>query len=231
MASTLHFESSQQAKAQPASYNHNLDICIITAVCCCCATLISYVWSAVTMPHQLLVTNLQMSSGLHSVALTLLELGIAWPDYSDTTDISLGLSQAAGGSPIPASDPLPRSAHHFVYVTSSFVRDHHASAQKRGARLQLSTWDFAANISVRSCLHCFLVSSPCFSLRCSLSLPVLSVATPSSLRAALQQCRDAPSVRHTDFRDPADADIPLDVCLLHSSCPSIYSVCSGCFLN
>ena len=152
--------------------------------------------------------NLQMSSGLHSVALTLLELGIAWPDYSDTTDISLGLSQAAGGSPVPSSDPLPRSAHHFVYVTSSFVRDHHASAQKRGARLQLSTWDFAANISVLSRSHRFLLSSPCFSLCCSLPLPVLSVATLSSLRPALQQHREASSVRHTDSRGPADANIP-----------------------
>ena len=88
-----------------------------------------------------------MSSGLHSVALTLLELGIAPPDYSDVSDISLGLSEAAGGPPVPAQDELPRAAHSFVYVTSSFVRDQHTSAKKR-AKLQLETWDFAANISV-----------------------------------------------------------------------------------
>ena len=85
-----------------------------------------------------------MSSGMFAAAITLIDLGAQWPDYTNQqNDISLGLSKAAGGNAIRALDPLPPECQNFLYITSSFTRDE--SQSKASGKFQLASWNVGAS--------------------------------------------------------------------------------------
>ena len=89
----------------------------------------------------------QMSSGMFSAAMTLIDLGAEWPDYTNQHhDISLGLSKAVGGISVEALDPLPVEAQTFLYITSSFTRGEQQGTPS--GRFQLASWNFGASTPV-----------------------------------------------------------------------------------